>query len=372
MAAVKYHHGGFPPRALDLQRLLPLVGPANAELARYDGILSAVPNAAVLLTPLTTQEAVLSSRIEGTQATLGEVLEYEAGMEPAEARPEKVNDIQEVLNYRKAMRKALDLLEELPLCERLVREVHAVLLAGVRGRSRSPGKYRKIQNWIGPRDRPIDEAKFIPIEANRLPQAMRRWEKFLHTEYPDRLVQLGLIHVEFEALHPFLDGNGRLGRMLIPLFMYKTALLSMPCFYISAYFERDREQYYERLKAVSRDSDWTGWCEYFLQSVIEQAKENNHKARAVLDLHERMQHEVPKLTHSQYAVPAVEFLFQRPVFKTSDFVRVPEIPDPTGRRILKVLRDNGVLKTLRPGSGRRPAVLAFPELLNVAEGRDVL
>jgi Fic family protein len=197
MAPVHYHKGLFPPKELNWDELLPLIGPANRALARYDGLLSAIPNAFVLLSPLTAQEAVLSSRIEGTQATLGEVLEYEAGMVPEDDSPEKRGDIQEVLNYRKAMAEALEQLRGMPLCGRVIKNVHRVLMSGVRGRNSDPGEYKKIQNWIGPKGCKIEEAKFIPISPAELPQAMGTWEKLIHSKYKDELVQLALLHAEW-------------------------------------------------------------------------------------------------------------------------------------------------------------------------------
>ncbi len=221
--AVHYHLGGFPPAELDWAQLIPLLGPASAAVARYDGTLAAIPNAAVLLSPLTTQEAVLSSRIEGTQATMGEVLEFEAEGDTPGLSEERRNDIHEVLNYRAAMRMAEKMLEDLPLSQRVIREAHKVLLSGVCGHGKSPGEYRRIPNWIGPPGCTIDEARFVPISADKLPDAMSRWERYVHDDAADRLVQLALLHAEFEAMHPFLDGNGRLGRMLVPLFMWQNA-----------------------------------------------------------------------------------------------------------------------------------------------------
>lgn len=224
---VKYHIGGFPPDDLDWESLIPLIGPANAALARYDGTLHAIPNVAVLLSPLMTQEAVLSSKIEGTQATMSEVLEFEAEGDVKSIPVEKRDDIEEILNYRQAMYHAEIMLEKLPLCQRVIRETHKVLMTGVRGHKKSPGKYRKGSNWIGPPGCTIEEAKFIPVSAGILPDAMSAWEKYIHADSLDRLVQLAVLHAEFEAIHPFLDGNGRLGRMLVPLFMAKTELLSV-------------------------------------------------------------------------------------------------------------------------------------------------
>lgn len=232
MPPVQYHHGRFPPAELDWSRLIPLLGPAAAAVACYDGLLSAIPNPDVLLSPLTTQEAVLSSRIEGTQATMGEVLQFEAGAEAAS--PEKRQDIQEVLNYRAATHEAEKLLASLPLSQRVIREAHRVLMQGVRGHGRSPGEYRRIPNWIGPPGSSIENARYIPIGAEKLPDAMADWERYLHADAPDRLVQLAIIHAEFEALHPFLDGNGRLGRMIVPLFMWQAGLIHRPMFYMSA------------------------------------------------------------------------------------------------------------------------------------------
>ena len=252
---IRYREGGFPPKVIDWEQLIPLIGPASAALARYDGTLAAVPNAAVMLSPLMTQEAVLSSRIEGTQATMAEVLEFEAGLVPDSFAADKIADIHEVLNYRKAMRRAVELLNDLPLCQRVMKEAHRILMEGVRGRGKAPGEYRRVPNWIGPAGCSIEEAKYVPISSEKLPRAMDRWERFIHANAPDKLAQLAILHAEFEALHPFLDGNGRLGRMFVPLFLYSIKALQSPMFYISAYLEARRDIYYERLLSVSRDND---------------------------------------------------------------------------------------------------------------------
>lgn len=368
---VRYHTGKFPPSELDWAQLVPLIGPANRAVARYDGILAAIPNPHVLLSPLTTQEAVLSSRIEGTEATMGEVLAYEARGDTDEPVTAKEADIWEVLNYRRAMRAATDSLRKLPLCQRVIFDCHRILLNSVRGHGKSPGQYRKVPNWIGPKGCPIEKARFIPIEAQALPDAMSRWEAFIHSEAPDRLIQLSLLHAEFEALHPFLDGNGRLGRMLIPLFLHQAGIIQQPMFYISGYLEAHRDEYYEQLLAVSRDDDWSGWCGFFLKVVQIQAEVNLAKAKAILELYDQMKIRFTKLTHSQYAIHALDWVFERPIFKSSDFVRAGMIPKPTAQRILILLKKEGILRELQPGSGRRAATLAYPELLNIAEGRHV-
>jgi Fic family protein len=372
VASVKYHYGHFPPKELDWRRLIPFIGPANAALARYDGTLSAIPNASILLSPLTTQEAVLSSKIEGTQATMGEVLEYEAEENTKSYSHERKADINEVLNYRKAMWHAIEMLKDLPLCQRVIKEAHQVLLSGVRGHGKAPGEYRKTSNWIGPPGCTIENAKFVPISADKLPDAMSMWEKYIHDDYPDRLVQLAVIHAEFEALHPFLDGNGRLGRMCVPLFMFKIGLIHSPMFYISAFFEKNRDEYYDKLLAVSRDDDWAGWCEFFLKAVENQANHNQTKATEILSLYENKKRQIVDLTRSQYAIYTLDFIFSRPIFNSRDFTGMgEEIPATTSKRILNVLLESKVLKIIRESSGRKPAIYAFPELINIAEGKAV-
>lgn len=368
--AVNYHIGVFPPKDLDLGMLFPLIGPANAAVARYEGILSGVPNPNVLLSPLTSQEAVLSSRIEGTQATLGEVLEFEASKgEDDESTPKKA-DIREVLNYRRALAEAVRLLDEgMPLSQRLIKQTHEVLMDGVRGRNKDPGQYRKVPNWIGSHGCSIEDARFVPCSADNLPNCMDAWENYIHAEAPDRLVQLAIVHAEFEAIHPFLDGNGRLGRLMVPLFLHSHGLLSRPNFYLSEYLEAHRDEYYDRLLSISSQNDWTGWVAFFLRAVTEQAETNISKADKILKLHARLRDWIVELTHSQYGVRALDWIFMQPIFQTPNFIKDAEIPAPTARRIVSLLRDNGMLSELQASSGRRPAVLAFSELLNIAEGK---
>lgn len=369
---VHYHQGQFPPTTLDWAALIPHIGPAAAAVARYDGMLAAIPNADVLLSPLTTQEAVLSSKIEGTQATMGEVLEFEADASPPDLPEARRDDIQEVLNYRRAMRKAEEMLAKLPLSLRVVREAHQVLLDGVRGQGKSPGLFRRGPNWIGPPGCSLEEAKFVPIGADALPDAMSAWERYIHADAPDRLVQLAILHAEFEALHPFLDGNGRLGRMLVPLFLWQQGLIQKPMFYLSAYLEANRDAYYDQLLAVSRDGDWTKWCRFFLLGIREQAEQNLSKAKAILELYDRLKPAVVDLTRSQYAIHALDWIFSRPIFKSTDFIASAEIPAATARRLLAVLRTESlVLRELVPGRGRRAGSYVFPELLNIAEGKRI-
>ena len=367
-----YHEGRFPPETLDLDRLMPLIGPANAAVARYDGMLAAIPNANVLLSPLTMQEAVLSSRIEGMQSTMGEVLEYEAKGKSGDPENAKEADIVEVLNCRRALDHATNMLEDLPLSQRVILQSHELLLDGVCGHGKSPGAYRKIPNWIGSRGSGIENARYVPIGADKLPDAISRWEKYMHRDdTPDRLIQLSLLHAEFEALHPFLDGNGRLGRMLIPLFLFGVGFVRQPVFYVSAYLESNRDDYYERLLAVSRDNDWSGWCAFFLEALRTQAEDNLAKTKAILGLYDQMKLQIMEWTNSRYAMQILDWIFEHPIFKSTDLAKETGAYSIT-KKILNILREKDILKELIPRSGRRAAILSYPALLNIAEGRDAL
>ena len=260
----------------------------------------------------------------------------------------------------------------LPLCQRVLKAAHEVLMRGVRGANKSPGAYRRIPNWIGPPGCDREQARFVPIAADQLPRAMDAWERYIHSEAPDRLVQLAVLHAEFEALHPFLDGNGRLGRMLVPLFLWQAELTRAPVFYMSAHLEAHRDTYYDRLLAVSRDDDWTGWCHFFLDAIQQQAEDNLTKAQGILKLYDTMKEQVINLTHSRYAIPALDWIFRRPVFRSTDFVEQTGIPAPTARRILSCLGDSNICTTMTAARGRRAALLAFPQLLAITEENPVL
>ena len=368
MPPVYYHTDRFPPEdQLEWRKLIPYIGPAVSALARYDGTLATIPNPSVLLAPLTTQEAVLSSRIEGTQATMDEVLQFEAGHKPDSY--ERLGDIHEVLNCRDAMKQAIKSLATLPLSQRIVLQAHKMLMKGVRGQGKSPGEYRRIPNWIGPPNCTKEEARFVPVEANKLPDAMSLWERYIHADAPDKIVQLSILHAEFEALHPFLDGNGRIGRMLVPLFLWQKGLIRAPMFYISAYFESHREAYYDGLLAVSRDNDWTGWCQFFLESVKRQAESDLAKCEEIIKLYNDMKSHIIELTHSQYAIYALDWIFERPTFRSTDFVAKVNIPNTTARRILNRLSENEILNIIFEGRGSKAAIFAFTRLLNIISRR---
>ena len=236
---------------------------------------------------------------------------------------------------------------------------------GVRGRNKAPGEYRKVPNWIGPAGCDMENARYVPPDASMLPGRMSAWEKYIHAEERDILVQLAVIHAEFEALHPFLDGNGRLGRMIIPLFLYQTKLLQRPAFYISAYLETHRDAYYDKLLAVSRDDDWTGWCAFFLQAMRIQAEENFSKAAKILALYNEMKLSLVEMTGSKYAIHTLDWIFESPVFSLNTFIQGAHVPRPTATRIIDRLIQNNILELLRPSSGRSSKIVVFPALLSI-------
>ena len=365
----------LPLKIIDWERHVTLIGKANAALARYDGILLGMVNPQVLLSPLTTREAVLSSRIEGTQASLEEVLEYEAdvgerGPDQEIADTPQIRDIHEIINYRRAMGTAVEELAARPFSINTIRNLHRILLTGVRGRHKEPGEIRRIQNYIAPPGTPIEGATFIPPAPQMLMDALSNWEEYLYSTERDPLVQLAILKAQFELIHPFLDGNGRIGRMLVPIILYHKKILSRPMFYISAYLERNREFYYERLLAISRDGDWNGWISFFLAALSEQAEENSKKARAILELYNGMKTRVPEIIRSQYSLQTIDVLFSSPIINSSDFSRKSSIPGRTAQRIIQRLEQEKILRLLREGKGNRPPVYLFPGLLDITEEED--
>jgi len=362
----------LPDITIEWDALIPLIGPANRAIANFNGILYGLQHPQVFLSPLTTQEAVLSSKIEGTQATLGEVLKFEAGEEPEQEW--RKQDIQEILNYRRALKAAQKTLPSRSFNLNLLLELHEILLDSVRGRAMGRGRFRRAQNWIGPHGCSIEDALFVPPEPTRVQTCMSNWESYYHSDTPDLLVQLAIIHAQFEIVHPFLDGNGRLGRIIIPLFLFERGLLLEPVFYLSAYMEQHREEYVARLRGLGQTAGgWNQWIEFFLVAITEQAQANLDVARNIMSLYAKLKAQVIELTRSQFAVPLLDALFEQPIFSASALFGRAGLPSKTIiTSHLAKLRDAGILTLLREASGRRAQILAFPELLNLCEGRQVL
>ena len=334
-------------------------------------MLRTLPNPAVLLAPMTVNEAVLSSRIEGTQATLEEVLEQDAGIPTTDAG--RAADIQEIANYRYVLRMAEQETQHRPLSLSFVKQAHQILMQGVRGHGKAPGAFRTDQNWIGRPNTPIEQARFVPPDPVVLIQALEDWERYLNAGDEDPILQVAVAHAQFEILHPFKDGNGRMGRLLIPLLLFQRGILSRPMFYLSEGLERRREEYYDRLKAITDAGDWQGWVGFFADAIVEQAGGNLEKARKMLELYARLKEDFINVTRSQYAVPVLDAFFVRLILNATDVQQDAGIANRiTANSLLRQLADAGLVRRVRDAAGRRPAVYALPNLINIVEGRDVV
>lgn len=353
----------LPLQVINWERHVANIALANSHLARFDGILQAIPNPELLLAPIMTQEAVISSRIEGTQATLEDVLEFDA--EPS-LDIRNYHDIQEVNNYRKTLQYAIERLVKMPLTLNLIKEMHKILLDGVRGNNKRRGEFRKTQNWIGRLGANIEQATFVPPSPFDLLEHLSHFEKYFHFNDKERLVQLAVIHAQFELLHPFLDGNGRIGRILIPLFLYEKQLISHPSFYISGFFDLERDTYYDRLESISKNKAWDEWIEFFLQAVIFQAKAQIGLAKQITGLYEEMKVTVAESTRSHFVIKILDFIFSLPIFKGSAFVNATGISRPTANRLLNSLADEGILNSVREKTrGRAGQIYRFERLLDI-------
>lgn len=357
----------LPLKAVDWERHVTNIAHANSHLARFDGILQTIPNPELLLAPIMTQEAVLSSRIEGTQATLEDILEYDA--EPTE-NSRNFQDIQEVDNYRKSLQFAVGKLDRTPLTLNLIREMHKILLDGVRGNNKRRGEFRTTQNWIGRPGSKIEQATFVPPSPLNLQEHLSSLEQYFHFEDKERIVQLAVIHAQFELLHPFLDGNGRIGRILVPLFLYEKKMIRHPSFYISAFFEARRDVYYDRLEGLSRNNEWDDWIEFFLQATISQAKSQVLLAEEILGLYQEMKATVMELTRSHFVIKILDFIFSHPIFKGSTFAEQTDIPKPTAYRILNKLTEGQVLSSMRESKGRTSQLYRFEGLLDILMNKE--
>ncbi len=351
----------LPLKNLDWERFVPFLGKAHAALGRYDGVLQTIPNANVLLAPLATQEAVLSSRIEGTQATLQEVLTFEA--RPNSSPPNKA-DIQEVLNYRAALHFAGKDLQKRPFCLNLLRDMHGVLMDSARGQHKDRGNFRRIQNWIGPPGSTIETAAYVPPSPERLMDFLDNFEKYYHWEEKDPLVQLAILHGQFEVIHPFLDGNGRIGRLMLPLFLFDKGLLSSPNFYMSAFFEANRQEYYQKLRRISSDDDWQGWIEYFLGGIMELTKQNVDKALSILDLYQEMKSTIAETTRSRHSICLLDFLFQNPFFTSKEFAETCSVSKRTSDYLIARLKKGNIISILQSPKGKSSTLYLFNELIN--------
>ena len=350
----------FIPRQLDLSSTLVYrLDEASRSVAMLAGVGETIPNPHLLIRPFMRREAVLSSSIEGTQASLSDVFIYEASGIPK-------RDVLEVINCILALELGISELDKLPISLRLLNKMHAKLLEGVRGEEKCPGVLRGEQVWIGLEGTGIGGARFVPPPPNMVRDLMYDLEKFANEEHLvlPPLVQCALLHYQFEAIHPYLDGNGRIGRSLIILYLCSKKILPTPLLYLSAYFERDRNMYYDQLYNLSATGDWGEWIGYFLNGVIEQAQDALKRVRSIRQLEEQYRHKLQELRESANALRLTEELFASLAMTVPRASKLLGISKPGARRVLHRLKDAGIVEEM-PGTW--PRLFVARELLEAIE-----
>jgi len=324
-------------------KLQQLLSEADRALGRLDGSITTLPNPDLFVMMYIRKEAVLSSQIEGTQSSLQDLLRAEAKIFTS-SMPKDVN---EVINYVKAMNYGLSRLSSLPVSVRLVCELHKILLENVRGSHTTLGELRRSQNWIGPYGCTINEAIFIPPPPHIVPEALSNWEKFLHTKDDiPILIKVGLAHAQFETIHPFLDGNGRLGRLLITFLLTEHGILQKPVLYLSYYFKRHRQDYYDLLQNIRDTGDWESWLEFFLMGIIEVSNEASHTAREILKLREKNRLDITenmgRAAGNGHKV--LEYLFEKPVITVKEVQKITKTTFAAANNLIKRFVDLGILQ----------------------------
>lgn len=363
--AVTYHYDRFPPVQLDYAKLVHPLARATDAIARFDQMLKNMHNSEILLVPLRNQEAVISSRMEGTVSTMDEILRYEADHEEgtensATARQEVI----ETILYGRALKAAVRAIEDgHPMSPWLVKALHARLLSFGRGVSKSPGEFKDEQNYLA--DKTKRNVRFVPISPEKLQEGIDNLFKYIEGSEHQILIKTAIAHVEFEALHPFKDGNGRIGRMLITLMLWKFGVISAPHFYISGYLEERKDEYIDSMRAVSKEDKWTEWCAFFLDALEKQAIRNLEIAENIRSLYDDMKKTFSDILSSKWSVNALDFVFTNPIFRNNKFTNASGIPTPTAARFARILLEKKLLVTLEEASGRRPALYMFEPLIQM-------
>lgn len=338
-----------------------LLSEADRAIGRLDATTELLPNPDLFVAMYVRKEAVLSSQIEGTQASLTDLLEYEVEA----ARGGEFGDVREVVNYVQALDYGLSRLDELPMSLRLLREIHAVLLKDVRGSEREPGEFRRSQNWIGAPGSLLSDALYVPPPPDVLLEAMGNLEAFLYDETPmPILIRCGLAHAQFETIHPFLDGNGRVGRLLITLMLYWKGVLRRPLLYLSAYLKRHRQEYYEHLQRVRDQGDWEGWLSFFLGGVRDVSREAADTARSVQQLRERHRDLVGReVTGTATGLLLLDNLFMQPMLNVNRAADVIGRTYPVANELVATFQRLGLLEEV---TGRkRNRVYAYSPYLEL-------
>ena len=357
----------LPPELTWSLPLVTILGEAERDLGRLAALVSSFPFPSLLIQPFIRDEAVISSRIEGTHASLVDLYTYESAQL---SFFERTDDVREVYNYVRAMEYGLERLKTLPVSLRLIRELHAILTENVRGGTLTPGEFRRSQNWIGPVGSTPDTAVFVPPPVDEMHLALDALEKFIHTENKiPILIRIGMVHYQFEAIHPFLDGNGRVGRLLIVLLLNEWGLLSQPLLNLSAYIERYRQQYYDLLLQVSREGDWEAWLRFFLRGVSEQARASVFRMERLQEIRNRYQTIVNKNRNPKRMSAVVDFLFSRPIVSVRQVSEGLGIQFSTAQDYLAKLEQAGVVREITGYARNR--IFQADEIFSIIQGMDV-
>ncbi|HHT88683.1 MAG TPA: Fic family protein [Clostridiales bacterium] len=348
-----------PPIHID-DEMFKLLSDADRKLGRLDGITQILPNPELFVAMYVQKEAVLSSQIEGTQASLIDILGQKEGDH------EKNKHIDEVVNYVHAMKYGLDRLSSLPLCLRLIKEIHKKLLKDVRGSSKNPGEFRSTQNWIGPAGCDLLDATFVPPPVPEMKNALGQLEIFLNEEdnIPS-LIKIGLIHAQFETIHPFLDGNGRIGRLLITFWLCRQEILSQPLLYLSYYFKQNRLEYYDRLMAVRTKGDWEGWLKFFLKGIAQVSDEAINSAKEIIKLREEYTKIVHQKNKTNYQ-KLLDILFEHPILTVPKAGELLKVTYPTANTIITDFCKWGILIPHYPEKARNQ-IYFFHKYLDILQ-----
>jgi Fic family protein len=329
-----------------------LLSDADRALGRLDGSIQTLPNSDLFVFMYVRKEAVLSSQIEGTQASLNDVLAAEAEI----FDPAAPNDVGEVINYVGALNFGLSRLERLPLSLRLIKEIHEKLMRGVRGGERTPGEFRRSQNWIGPPGCTLGQATFVPPPPTELMEVLGRFESYMRTEDDvPPLIKIGLAHAQFETIHPFLDGNGRVGRLLMTFLLCQRNVLHKPVLYLSHYLKEHRTQYYQLLQATRDDGDYESWLKFFLRGVSEVSEEATNTARKIVTLREAHK----KLLADTFGraagngIKLVDYMFENPVFSVQDVADHLKVTYPSANQIVTRMEQGKLIKEVTGGRRNR-------------------
>lgn len=356
-----FHPNPLPPDLNWSPQLASALADASLLIGRLAGEGKRLPNPHILIRPFIRREAVLSSKIEGTQATLGELLAAEAGA-AVERSPD---DLREVANYVTALEYGIERLKTLPLSLRLVRELHERLMAGVRGSHATPGEFRRSQNWIGKPGDTLNQASYVPPPPDALGEQLTNWERFLHDRTQPPLVHAALMHYQFEAIHPFLDGNGRVGRLLITLLLCERDILPAPLLYLSAFFEATRTDYYDGLRQVTERADWETWVRYFLNGVARQSEDALSRAERINQILEAWRTSLAGKPNTRVALQMVDLLGANPFLTPRGAEQKLGIAYNTVMRAIGQLQEHGIVTAV--SEAKRDRVFCAKALLDILE-----